>query len=158
MSSLYVGTNHQDRIVARDGAKYVAPAFAIESRGHRLCSAHCRAQQNLVHRVLHFEAKAVHDLCNRRGPIVDSVMSIAVTIREGIAVRTFRKLQLVDIARERRLRHFEATPAELAPQFILIGNQGVRNELADRIVPLKLHLSFSGKAKTRLAIAAAALA
>lgn len=158
MSSLYVGTNHQDCVVARDGAKYVAPALAIERRSHRLGSTHCGAQYNLIHRVLHIEAEALHDLCNRRWAVVDVVMPVSVSIRKGIAVRPFRKLQLVDIARERRLCHFEAAPAQLAPQLVLIGDQGVRNKLSNCIVPLKLHLSFSDKAKTRLAIAAAALA
>ena len=88
-----------------------------------------------------------------------------VTVGQGIAAGPLGKAQLVKIARKRSLGDGEATAAQLAAQFVLVGNQGTGHEVPYRIVSLDLHFSapkdrspYCGKIESAARSAAAALA
>ncbi len=83
-------------------------------------------------RLLHAQREAAQHL----GGLWQVVVLVGCAIRHRVAVRTFIEMQLVDIARQRRLGHFETALDQAAAQLVLAADGRACDEFPNRTVPV----------------------
>jgi hypothetical protein len=140
-----VGADDEHGVVAGDGADDLGPSGVVERGGDRLGSAHDGADDHLIHGLANAQAEALDHLLDGGWAVVFHSCGVsigAVAVRKRVAAGAFGEAQLVDVARKRGLGNGKAATAQLAPEFVLIGDQGAPEQIANRIVALQFHEHF----------------
>ncbi len=109
---LHVGADDQNRVVACDRAYNLGPVFVVDTGGDRLSAAGGCNQDQQIHRLPHFQAKALKHFTNsRQGIIFVDPFRCESEYPSG----PFDNLQLMNVARERCLCNMETTPRKFSP-------------------------------------------
>src|SRR6185312_3484005 len=139
----------EDGVIAGDGADHLGPLFVIDGGSHRLRTAGAGNDDDEVERLAGFEAKVLQHLVDRG--LVILVFVVAV-VGKRISVGAFGELELVHITRKRGLGDVVTLGGEFAAQFLLVGDAagdgGLRQEVADCVVPIALQNSPRTKSKS----------
>lgn len=127
-------TDDQDRIIPGNRAQDLWDAFVIECGGHWLRTSRSCSQNQLIHCLPDGEPKVRKDVIERRQIVVRSC-----PVWKSISLGTFEQPQIVDVAREGRLRHIETATLQLLSQLILAEHRAVAQHHPNRVMTFRFH-------------------
>jgi hypothetical protein len=127
-----VCADHQDGVVAGDGADDFGPLFVVDGGGDGLRAAGAGDDDDQVFGLTGFEAEVLQHLVD--GGLV-IVLFVAVA-GEDVTVRALGELELVHVARERGLRDVVTLAGEFIAQLFLAGDRSLHQEVSDCAVPI----------------------